>query len=293
MAVLRFRIVSLAGCNKFSPRTLELRLRRNMCTLWCLRALSPKVSPLANMRKINLLLIAWCVLLLAPGIFEAFGNVTLNGTLAAVWIVGYLVQFGVFMWIMNLVPEQKVLWWFIASMVPWGVDWTVPSSTWFLLLWAAVTIASAAWISSVSSRAQVLQEKGIPATGTVLEVFKPWMNVVINNVYIRRRLRLRIQRQDGSPAYEGILKGLFMLGEIPSVGDRLALRVDPANPQHFDYDKASDATTTHTTAHDASAAASDYGEGRLSDELARLADLHKRGALTDAEFAAAKKKLLR
>lgn len=243
------------------------------------------------------MLIAWCVLLLAPGIFEAFGNVTLNGTLAAVWIVGYLVQFGVFMWIMNLVAEQKILWWFIASLAPWGVDWTVPSSTWFLLLWTAVAIASAVWIGRVSSRASALQQRGIRATGTVLEVFKPWMNVVVNNVYIRRRVRLRIQRQDGAPPYEGILKGLFMLGEIPSVGDHLSLRVDPANPQHFDYDQASSATTTaattHTTAHAASAAASDSGEERLSDELARLADLHKRGALTDPEFAAAKKKLLR
>jgi putative oligomerization/nucleic acid binding protein len=254
------------------------------------------------MRKLYSLLIAWCVLLLAPGIFEAFGNVTLNGTLAAVWIVGYLAQFGVFLWIMNLVGEQKVLWWFIASLLPWAVDWTVPSSTWFLLLWAAVAVASAAWIGHVSSRARALQQRGIRATGVVLEVFKPWMNVVINNVYIRRRLRLRIQRQDGSPPYEGILKGLFMLGEIPSVGDRIALRVDPANPQHFDYDKASTATATAQAAsaatfdsdvHATSAAAADSGHARLSDELARLAELHKRGALTDSEFAAAKKKLLR
>ena len=264
------------------------------------------------MRKINSLLIVWCVLLLAPGVFEALGNSTLNGALAAVWIVGYLVQFGVFMWIMNLVAEQKVLWWFVASMVPWAIDWTVPSSTWFLLLWAAVALASAGWIGSVSSRASALQQRGIRATGTVLEVFKPWMNVVINNVYIRRRLRLRIQRQDGSPAYEGILKGLFMLGEIPSVGDRLSLRVDPANPQHFDYDKTSTDTataTTHTTSpathatalassvaafdSEISAAASESSRQNLADELARLADLHKRGALTDSEFAAAKKKLLR
>jgi putative oligomerization/nucleic acid binding protein len=254
------------------------------------------------MRKINSLLIAWCVLLLAPGIFEAFGNVALNGTLAAVWIVGYLAQFGVFLWIMNLVGEQKVLWWFIASLLPWAVDWTVPSSPWLLLPWAAVAIAVAAWIGRFSSRAQALQQRGIRATGVVLEVFKPWMNVVINNVYIRRRLRLRIQRQDGSPPYEGILKGLFMLGEIPSVGDRIALRVDPANPQHFDYDKASTATATAQAAsaatfdsdvHATSAAAADSGHARLSDELARLAELHKRGALTDSEFASAKKKLLR
>jgi hypothetical protein len=253
------------------------------------------------MRKLYTLLAVWCVLLLAPGVYEAFGNVTLNGTLASVWIVGYLAQFGFFLWIMNLVGEQKVLWWFIASLVPWGVDWTVPSSTWFLLLWAAVAIAVAVWIGRVSSRARALQQRGIRATGFVLEVFKPWMNVVINNVYIRRRLRLRIQRQDGSPAYEGILKGLFMLGEIPSVGDRLALRVDPANPQHFDYDEASTATATAQAAsaaafdsdvHATSAAASDSGGARLSDELARLAELHKHGVLTDSEFAAAKKKLL-
>jgi hypothetical protein len=140
-----------------------------------------------------------------------------------------------------------------------------------------------------------------PPTGTVLEVLKPWMNVVVNNVYIQRRLRLRIQRQDGVPAYEGILKGLFMLGEIPSVGDRLALRVDPANPQHFDYDKAS--TSTSATAATASSAEERFNSGQedhagarqrdLADELARLAGLRDRGVLTDAEFAAAKKKLLR
>jgi hypothetical protein len=252
------------------------------------------------MRRIYSLLIAWCVLLLAPGLFEASGHVTLNGTLASVWIVGYLAQFCVFMWIMNLVGEQKVLWWFIASMVPWAVDWTVPSSSWLLLPWAAVAVAVAVWIGQSTQHAQSLQERGVRATGVVLEVLKPWMNVVINNVYIRRRLRLRIQREDGSPAYEGILKGLFMLGEIPSAGDRLALRVDPANPQHFDYDKASTATAQAASAatfdsdvQAASAAASDSGESRLSDELARLADLRDRGALTDSEFAAAKKKLLR
>lgn len=258
------------------------------------------------MRKLYSVLTLWCALLLAPGVYEAFGNVTLNGTLAAVWIVGYLVQFGVFMWIMNLVGDQKILWWFVASMLPWAVDWSVPTSPWFLLLCAAVAIATAFWMGQSTARAQSLQQRGIHATGTVLELFKPWMNVVINNVYIRRRLRLRIQRQDGSPPYEGILKGLFMLGEIPSVGDSLSLRVDPTNPQHFDYDKASTDTATAQAA--SAAAASDFGEGRLSDarlsgehlshehlsdELARLADLHKRGALTDSEFAAAKKKLLR
>ncbi len=257
------------------------------------------------MRKLYSLLTLWCVLLLAPGVVELVARIDIRtsipGYLAGLWIVGYLAQFGIFMWVMNLVGDQKVLWWFIASLLPWGVDWSVPVSPWFLLLCAAVAIAVAVWIGQSTQRAQSLQQRGIRATGVVLEVLKPWMNVVVNNVYIRRRLRLRIQRQDGSPAYEGILKGLFMLGEIPSVGDRLALRVDPANPQHFDYDEASTANATSPAA--SAAAASDFGEGRLSaehlsherlsDELARLADLRDRGTLTDSEFAAAKKKLLR
>jgi len=88
-----------------------------------------------------------------------------------------------------------------------------------------------------------------------------------------------------------------MLGEIPSVGDHLALRVDPANPQHFDFDKASTEAAQSASAAAAdsgiSAVASESRRQNLADELARLADLRDRGALTDSEFAAAKKKLLR
>ena len=254
------------------------------------------------MRRLHLLLIAWCVLLLAPGLLEIFWSIdiatSISGSLAAVWVVGYLAQFGVFMWIMNLVPEQKVLWWFIASLLPWGVDWSVPASPWLFLVGAALAIAVATWIGRFAQRTKSLQEQGVRATGVVLEVLKPRMNVVINNVYIRRRVRLRIQREDGTPAYEGILKGLFMLGEIPSVGDRLHLRVDPANPQHFDYDQASTsaaaATAPRSSAEPFHSGQGDHSShGDLAAELARLADLRDRGALTDSEFAAAKKKLLR
>jgi hypothetical protein len=253
------------------------------------------------MRRLYSLLIGWCVLVLAPGAFELSGNVTLNGSLALVWIIGYLAQFGIFLWIMNLVPEQKILWWFIASLLPWAVDWSVPSSPWFLLLGAVVAGTVAVWIGRFTRQVKSLQEQGIRATGVVLEVFKPWINVVINNVYIQRHLRLRVQREDGMPAYEGILKGLFMLGEIPSVGEHIALRVDPANPQHFDFDKAAaasaGATATFSPAEPfdsgPSAEPPDPGHTDLAGELARLASLRERGFLSDSEFAAAKKKILR
>ena len=259
-----------------------------------------------NLRRLNLLLIVWPVLLLAPGTMIALGafghldmKTSISGAIAGAWIVGYFVQFFFFMWIMRIAGDDSLLhqlvWWFSASLLPWAVDWTVPVSPAFFLLWIPVMAGLAAWIGVSARHADALQQHGIPATGVVLEVKKPLMNVVINNVYIKRKVRLRIEREDGAAPYEGVLNGLFMLGEIPSPGDRLRLRVDPNRPQHFEYDKSGDA---------AAAAAAPSAEFRptpsagadhhhLAEELRQLADLHARGALTDSEFDAAKKKLLR
>lgn len=250
-----------------------------------------------NMSRLKILLVVWCVLMMAPALIIELGvfgridmNTNLTGGVIGLWIVGYLAQFGIFMWLMNIVKEQRILWWFPASLLPWIIDWTVPVSPLFILLWLPITIAMAFWIYQVDQRAESLQQHGIHATGTVLEVLKPFMNVVVNNVYIKRKVRLRIEREDGVPAYEGILNGLFMLGEIPSNGDRIHLLVDPANPQRFDYDKEdSGRQTTRSYA----TAAGAKNRGNLADELDKLASLHARGVLTDSEFDAAKKKLLR
>jgi hypothetical protein len=250
-----------------------------------------------NLRRLYILLVVWCVLLVAPGVLGTAGvfghaamNSDLSGTMIGLWLVGYLAQFAIFMWMMNIMPEQKVLWWFGASLLPWAVDWTLPVSPWYILLWLPILIALAYWIAAVAQRAESLQQHGVRAAGVVLEVLKPFMNVVINNVYIRRKVRLRIEREDGVPAYEGILKGLFMLGEIPSVGDRIPLLVDPAKPQRFEYDQGRE-TSSDAPARGAAASASSSAD--MADELEKLTDLHDRGALTDSEFDTAKKKLLR
>src|SRR5262249_19083847 len=151
---------------------------------------------------------------------------TITGGVVGAWIVGYLAQFAIFMWIMNIVAKQKILWWFGASLLPWAVDWTAPLTPLYFLLWAPITAGMAGWMASDARRADTLQRNGVRATGVVLEVLKPWMNVVINNVYIRRTLRLRVERADRVPAYEARFKGTFMLGEIPSAGDRIPLVVD-------------------------------------------------------------------
>jgi hypothetical protein len=283
------------------------------------------------MRRIYILLVLWFLFLIAPGLIvetSVFGDIgpysLIPGSVIFVWIVGYLAQFGVFMWIMNIVGKQTTLsagaqlvWWFLGSLLPLAVDWSLPVSISFLLLWLPVAIVLAVWIALVASRAESLQLQGIPARGVVLEVLKPLMNVVVNNVYIKRKVRLRIEREDGAPSYEGILNGLFMLGEIPSVGETIPLIVDPAKPQHFDYQKtprtthpsrALPATPSGTTdrsralptalsgsAHTSPTrqpALSQTSRPNIADELQKLADLRDRGALTDSEFAAAKKKLL-
>ena len=250
-----------------------------------------------KMRHLYTLLVVWCALLIAPAMLvelAVFGRIDMNSSIPGIvvlpWIVGYLAQLAVFIWIMNIVGKQKVLWWLLASLLPWAIDWTLPVSPLFALLWVPITIALAAWIALVAQRDESLQEQGIRATGVVLEVLKPLMNVVINNVYIKRKVRLRIEREDGVPAYEGILNGLFMLGEIPSVGDRIPLVVDPARPQRFEYDKETNSTQAPPTP---SASANARGRGSIADDLAKLADLRDRGAITDSEFDAAKKKLLR
>jgi hypothetical protein len=247
-----------------------------------------------NLRRLYVLLSVWCALVLVPGALVALGvfghmdaHSTITGGMALLWIAGYLTQFAMFMWIMNIVGKQKILWWIAASTVPWAVDWTLPVSSLFVLLWLPITVAVAGWIGLVARRAESLRQHGIRATGVVLEVLKPLMNVVINNVYIERKVRLRIERGDGTPGYEAVWNGLFMLGAIPSTGDRIPLLVDPANPQRFEYEKREGSRGAAPVRPPAP-----YRHSSITDELEKLTDLRDRGALTESEFNTAKKKLL-
>jgi hypothetical protein len=251
-----------------------------------------------NLRRLYVLLVLWFCFLVAPAALMEMGlfgrvdtNTNLPGGLAGLWVVGYLAQFGIFLWIMNIVPKQKMLWWFVASLLPFAVDWTSPVSPLFFVAGLFVTAGMAWWIVQASRREESLLEHGLRATGTVLEVLKPWMNVVVNNVYIKRKVRLRIEREDGTPAYEGILNGLFMLGEIPSPGARLRLLVDPANPQRFEYDENA-GSTTPASVRPAARPAAATARGNIAEELEKLSELRNRGALTESEFAAAKRRLL-
>jgi len=82
----------------------------------------------------------------------------------------------------------------------------------------------------------------------VVEVKRPMVNVVINNVYIRRTLRLRIERSDGVAPYEAYLKATFMPGDIPEPGTGLSVVADPVRPQHIELADAKAAAQHHHSA---------------------------------------------
>jgi hypothetical protein len=246
--------------------------------------------------RLHLLLILWCLLVAVPGVLVTLGafgpfrgGTEAGGGIVGFWIAGYLAQIAIFVWITRIVDKQILLWWLAASLLPWGFDWILPVHPVYGSFLFLVLIAIAVWIGAVAGRDEWLRQHGVRAVGVVLEVLKPWMNVVINNVYIKRKVRVRIERRDGVPPYEGLYHGLFMIGDLPSRGDRLPLLVDPKNPKRFAYDKEG---SEAYAASDGSWATASPEEPPLVKELEKLSELHQRGELTDAEFTAAKKKLL-
>jgi len=89
-------------------------------------------------------------------------------------------------------------------------------------------------MSILAVRSINLDERGTVVTATVRKVLKNHMNVVINNVYIRRRVLLDIPGPQGQ--YDAVLPMLCEIGTSPEVGDKYRLRVDPKNPKHFALD---------------------------------------------------------
>lgn len=257
---------------------------------------------MAGDRRLALLLALWCVLVVLPGVLvAALGGLRVGGDMTTpilvVWIVAYLAQLGVFMAVTRVSERGNGLGWFIASLTPWIVDWSAPFSMVGPILCAAVVVAYSYWCYRASAARKDLEQHGIPAIGVVLEVKKPLMNMVINNVYIRRTMRLRIERSDGVAPYEAKHSGTFMIGNTPDPGDRFNLRVDPSNPNRFttvDAGVPGPGPGFGAGAFpppDWGASTAPAGES-VADGLQRLADLHASGQLSDAEYSAAKARLL-
>jgi hypothetical protein len=150
-------------------------------------------------------------------------------------------------------------------------------------------------------RAAKLVAQGKRGVGTVMSVQDT--GVTINN-NPRVQLRMRIEPQDGSPAFEAEKAITVSRVSVPRTGDRFPVFYDPAEPSNFGLGvglEAGAAPDVRALFAQAAAARADASAppatppaagGDWVDELARLNQLRLSGALSDEEFAAAKSKLL-
>jgi hypothetical protein len=248
-------------------------------------------------RAVAILSALWCVLVIAPAVlttslFKISINSSISGAVIGVWVIGYLAQFAVFFVIGRKTPHIPTVGWFLASIMPFAADWSAPASWWALVICAAIVVGYATWLTWSVYGFDRLMRDGVRAKAVVIEVKRPLFNTVINDVYIRRTLRLRIERPDGTAPYEVTFKDTFMLGEIPQPGARLSVLVDPLRPQHVEF-----ASKTATSKSNQLRSARTVGRPPqpapdITEQLRKLTTMHRSGDLSDAELAAAKKRLL-
>jgi hypothetical protein len=202
----------------------------------------------------RLLLGAWCAVVLGAGVLSYTLNEksgTVSGALALTWIAGYLVQFGLMMVILNVIGRRNaILPWFVASLLPWAVDWTVPDRVWLLAVWVPVVIGYAYWLEHTHDHTERVLRTGVRGTATVLGIVHHQFQTVVNNAYIRRKLQVSVRTEKGE-TFQTTMTGTFAFGSEPDAGDTFAVRIDPAHPKRIvvDNQTADDNRLTSTGVH--------------------------------------------
>jgi hypothetical protein len=166
----------------------------------------------------------WAGLVLLPGI------ITINQPVVVAyvfWGLGFFAALIVFISIARM-TETTDLWpWLVASVLPWVINVAVPANPMYIPVFVVAVGGFAAWIFLRASATDRLQHEGVEGTGIVTEVIEPKMtSAVVNNGYVRRSVRLRVERPDKVKTYEAVLRDLFKVEELPSPGDKIALRID-------------------------------------------------------------------
>ena len=191
--------------------------------------------------QIVLSIFGWWVLVVLPGVLTlagAFGDLDVDtevsGAIVGVWVLGFVAQLAMLYVVAKAVGHTRQWWFLVGSLLPWVVDWSTPVGLgWGLLCIGAAGLVAAAMIY-LALRNFNLDVNGTVVTGTVVKVLKNYMNVVVNNVYIRRRVLFEIPGANGP--YQATLAMLCEIGTSPGPGDKFLLRVDPNNPKHFEID---------------------------------------------------------
>jgi len=127
-----------------------------------------------------------------------------------------------------------------------------------------------------------LLRTGVAAPGTIIDVGDTGTTI---NEQPRVELTVRVEPSDGAQPFELTRKLVVSRLKIPRVGERLTVFYDRDDPSKFTF-KNSDVADDHA------APAAAPAEPDPVEQIAKLADLHAAGALTDTEFAEAKQRLL-
>jgi membrane protein implicated in regulation of membrane protease activity len=141
-----------------------------------------------------------------------------------------------------------------------------------------------------------LMRSGVKGIGTIVEVRDTGTTINDNPRIV---IRMRIEPLDGSAPVERAKKATVSRVAVPRVGERYPAWFDRADPAKWmfgtDMDETAPGEVKEMFARaraGADGAAADRGESSPVEELARLTGIWKDGALTDAEFADAKARLL-
>jgi len=167
----------------------------------------------------------WTGLVLVPGI------ITINQPVVVAyvfWGLGFFAALIVFIAIARMTQTTELWPWLVASVLPWVINVAVPANPIYIPVFVVAAGGFAAWIFLRASATDRLQHEGVEGTGIVMEVIEPKMtSAVVNNGYVRRSVRLRVERPDKVKTYEAVLRDLFKVEELPTPGDKIALRIDP------------------------------------------------------------------
>ena len=188
-------------------------------------AAQPTSSPRLDHRRLLKLLGGWAAAVLLPGI------VTINQPVLVAyvfWGFGFVASLALFIRIARITDTTDLWPWLVASILPWAVNVTVPDLPISIPVFVLAAGLFAGWIFRQASASDRLQHAGVPGTGTVIELIEPkFTGAAVNNGYVRRSVRLTVERPDKTKTYQAVLRDLFKVEELPAPGDKIALRIDP------------------------------------------------------------------
>lgn len=176
-------------------------------------------------RRLLKLLVGWAAAAVIPGI------ITINQPVLIAyvfWGIGFIAAFGLFITIAQITSTTELWPWLVASILPWVIDAAVPDNPLYIPVLALVAAAFATWIYRRAINADRLQHEGVPGTGTVIELIEPrFAGASVNDGFVTRSVRVKVERPDKAMAYEAVLRDLFRVDKLPEPGDTIELQVDP------------------------------------------------------------------